>query len=147
MGRKVRESTKLYLDEVHVLSYINIIKDSLWPGGRLRPETGERTHEEKMRTRDDANRKLTALLPGQFENNQMLHRAYRFPDVAANMMGRSNARRGARRIFAVLQNRRLNQHIVYTIMDEVSRICLAFVYPLTQPSRFSLLSSRKQTYH
>lgn len=35
------------------------------------------------------------------------------------MIGRSNARRGARRIFAVLQNRRLNQHIAYTIVDEV----------------------------
>lgn len=40
-------------------------------------------------------------------------------DLAANMIGRSNARRGARRIFAVLQNRRLNQHIIYTIVDEV----------------------------
>ena len=35
------------------------------------------------------------------------------------MIGRSNARRGARRIFAVLQNRRLNQHLVYTVVDEV----------------------------
>lgn len=35
------------------------------------------------------------------------------------MIGRSNARRGARRIFAVLQNRRLNQHIAYVIIDEV----------------------------
>jgi hypothetical protein len=41
-------------------------------------------------------------------------------DLAANMIGRTNARRGARRIFAVLQNRRLNQHIAYTIIDEVS---------------------------
>jgi sorting nexin-25 len=41
-------------------------------------------------------------------------------DLAANMIGRSNARRGARRLFAVLQNRRLNQHIVYTVVDEVS---------------------------
>lgn len=36
------------------------------------------------------------------------------------MIGRSNARRGARRMFAVLQNRRLNQHIMYTIVDEAS---------------------------
>lgn len=43
-----------------------------------------------------------------------------FSDLAANMIGRSNARRGARRIFAVVQNRRLNQHIAYTIIDEVS---------------------------
>ena len=35
------------------------------------------------------------------------------------MIGRTNARRGARRMFAVLQNRRLNQHLVYTILDEV----------------------------
>ena len=42
-------------------------------------------------------------------------------DLAANMIGRSNARRGARRIFAVLQNRRLNQHIAYTVVDEVSQ--------------------------
>lgn len=41
-------------------------------------------------------------------------------DLAANMIGRSNARRGARRIFAVMQNRRLNQHLVYTVVDEVS---------------------------
>lgn len=40
-------------------------------------------------------------------------------DLAANMIGRSNARRGARRMFAVLQNRRLNQHIAYTVADEV----------------------------
>jgi len=39
--------------------------------------------------------------------------------LAANMIGRSNARRGARRIFAVLQNRRLNQHIAYTVVDEI----------------------------
>lgn len=44
-------------------------------------------------------------------------------DLAANMIGRSNARRGARRIFAVLQNRRLNQHIIYTIIDEVPSFC------------------------
>ena len=46
-------------------------------------------------------------------------RIFCFIDLAANMIGRTNARRGARRIFAVLQNRRLNQHITYTIIDEV----------------------------
>ena len=43
-------------------------------------------------------------------------------------MGRSNARREARRIFAVLQNRRLNQHIVYTVLDEVSPQILIITY-------------------
>ncbi|ESK92717.1 hypothetical protein Moror_15970 [Moniliophthora roreri MCA 2997] len=101
--RKIREMVKSTLDEAHLLQFIKIFRDGLWPGGKLKPPSVPRTVEEKSKTRDDANRKLSSL----------------FPDLAANMIGRSNARRGARRIFAVLQNRRLNQHIVYTIVDEV----------------------------
>ncbi|PCH34317.1 PhoX domain-containing protein [Wolfiporia cocos MD-104 SS10] len=101
--RKLRETFKAYMDEPHFLSYINIFRDGLWPGGQLKPAGTPRTPEEKLHTRDEANRKLSALMP----------------DLVANMIGRSNARRGARRIFAVLQNRRLNQHLLYTIVDEI----------------------------
>lgn len=62
--RKVRESVKSLLDEPHVLTYVNTLKDSLWPGGRLKPPELPRTPEEKARTREDANRKLSSLLPG-----------------------------------------------------------------------------------
>ncbi|KAF5368400.1 hypothetical protein D9758_002198 [Tetrapyrgos nigripes] len=101
--RKIRESVKSLLDDSHVLNYIKAFRDGLWPGGKLKSPGIPRTAEEQAKTRDDANRKLSAL----------------FPDLAANVIGRSNARRGARRIFAVLQNRRLNQHIAYTVVDEV----------------------------
>ncbi|CAL1694469.1 unnamed protein product [Somion occarium] len=101
--RKLRETVKVFTDEPHLMSYIQLFRDSLWPGGQLVSSNVPRTAEERLRTRDDANRKLSALIP----------------DLAANMIGRSNARRGARRIFAVLQNRRLNQHLIYTIVDEV----------------------------
>ncbi|PPR01909.1 hypothetical protein CVT24_001248 [Panaeolus cyanescens] len=101
--RKIREYVKSMVSENRLMSYINLFRDNLWPGGKLRPAGVPRTQDEKLRTRDEANRKLSSLVP----------------DLAANMIGRSNARRGARRIFAVLQNRRLNQHITYTIMDEV----------------------------
>ncbi|KAL1742025.1 PXA domain-containing protein [Schizophyllum fasciatum] len=101
--RKTRDIVKGLLEESRLMSYISIFRDSMWPGGKLKPPSVLRTAEEKMRTRDEANKKLSSVVP----------------DFAANMIGRSNARRGARRIFAVLQNRRLNQHIVYTIVDEV----------------------------
>ncbi|KAI0778795.1 PXA domain-containing protein [Trametes elegans] len=101
--RKLRETVKSFLDEPHLMMFINTFRDNLWPGGNLKPPGVPRTVEEKLHTRDEANRKLSALMP----------------DLAANMIGRSNARRGARRIFAVLQNRRLNQHLMYTIVDEV----------------------------
>ncbi|RDX51162.1 PhoX domain-containing protein [Lentinus brumalis] len=101
--RKLRETVKSFLDEPHLMTFINIFRDGLWPGGSLKPPSVPRTAEEKLHTRDEANRKLSALMP----------------DLAANMIGRSNARRGARRIFAVLQNRRLNQHLIYTVVDEI----------------------------
>lgn len=39
-------------------------------------------------------------------------------DLLGNMVGRQNARKGARRLFTVLQNKRLNQDLVYGIVDE-----------------------------
>lgn len=101
--RQIRQSIKSMFEESRIMPILAFFKDSLWPGGKLKPPGQPRSTEEITRSRDEANRKLSALVP----------------DLAANMIGRSNARRGARRIFAVLQNKRLNQHIAYTIVDEV----------------------------
>lgn len=101
--RQIRQSIKSMFEESRIMPILAFFKDSLWPGGKLKPPGQPRSTEEITSSRDEANRKLSALVP----------------DLAANMIGRSNARRGARRIFAVLQNKRLNQHIAYTIVDEI----------------------------
>ncbi|KAI0001884.1 hypothetical protein BJV77DRAFT_970081 [Russula vinacea] len=101
--RKVRDTVNNFLGEMQIMNSIGMLRDSMWPGGQLRPPPVPRSIEEKAQARDDANRMLSALIP----------------DLGANMIGRSNARRGARRMFAVLQNRRLNQHLAYTILDEL----------------------------
>ncbi|QRV97765.1 sorting nexin-12 [Ceratobasidium sp. AG-Ba] len=101
--RKVRDTVRTYLAESQLVGYITIFRDTLWPGGKPKPSSTPRTDIEKMQTREQAHSKLSAIIP----------------DLAANMIGRSNARRGARRMFAVMQNRRLNQHIVYSVIDEV----------------------------
>ncbi|KAG0054909.1 Intermediate filament protein [Gryganskiella cystojenkinii] len=72
------------------------------PVPRGRP-SAQRTLEQKALTKDQANRKLSAFLP----------------ELLGNMVGHQNARRGARRVFAAFQNRRLNQQLVYTALDEV----------------------------
>lgn len=64
-SRKFRESMKSLTDESHFLTYINTLKDSLWPRGQLRPPSAPRTTEEKARTHDEASRKLSILLPGK----------------------------------------------------------------------------------
>ncbi|KAJ8084518.1 tRNA (guanine-N(7)-)-methyltransferase (tRNA(m7G46)-methyltransferase) [Marasmius tenuissimus] len=119
--RKIRETVKTMLDESRLIMFIKVFRDGLWPGGKLKPPGVPRTMEEKAKTRDEANRKLSSLVP----------------ELAANMIGRSNARRGARRIFAVLQNRRLNQHIVYIIVDEV----FSALFPESQPSSANATTS------
>ncbi|KZV88000.1 hypothetical protein EXIGLDRAFT_651692 [Exidia glandulosa HHB12029] len=101
--RRIRDMTRTYLDEDHVLGYLNTFQNNLWPGGVLKPPSIPRSAEEKAETKEAAHRKLSTLMP----------------DIAANMIGRSNARKGARRIFNVMQNRRLNQHIIYLVIDEV----------------------------
>lgn len=105
-----------------MLSFIKIFRDGLWPGGKLKPPTPPRTLDEKLRTRDEANRKLSSLVPGMLMYLSIMQSLTFISDLAANMIGRSNARRGARRMFAVLQNRRLNQHIAYTVVDEVRNL-------------------------
>ncbi|KAH7334603.1 PXA domain-containing protein [Rhizoctonia solani] len=101
--RKVRDTVRTSLAEAQILGHISTFRNTLWPEGKLKPSSVPRTDQEKVQTREQAHSKLSAIMP----------------DLVANMIGRSNARRGARRMFAVMQNRRLNQHIVYTIIDEV----------------------------
>jgi sorting nexin-25 len=119
------------LDEARILSFIKIFRDELWPGGKLKPPSVPRTSEEKFRSKEEANRKLSSLVPGMFMILGVTITANDAKDLVANMIGRSNARRGARRMFAVLQNRRLNQHIAYTVADEVCLICwhMVLIHP------------------
>ncbi|KAF9209455.1 Intermediate filament protein [Haplosporangium sp. Z 27] len=134
--RKLRDTIKAYVEESMLTFYVLKLRDALWPptpptsptelsggyevvGEDLRvsptmPKSGKegatdatkktiRTPEQKASTKDQANRKLSAFLP----------------ELLGNMVGHQNARRGARRVFAAFQNRRLNQQLVYTTLDEV----------------------------
>ncbi|GAA5909872.1 hypothetical protein JCM6882_002038 [Rhodosporidiobolus microsporus] len=107
--RKFRDSIKMLLAPPQLVAYINILQSSMWPGGEMKPKTPPRTAAEKAATKESANAKLAAFMP----------------DVAANLIGRHNARQGARRLFATLQNRRLNKHLIYSVVDEV----IAVLFP------------------
>ncbi|KAG0263011.1 Intermediate filament protein [Actinomortierella ambigua] len=147
--RKLRDMIKAYVEESMLTFYVCKLRDTLWPppspppssvvveegyevvgrewttmgGGngaaaaaaaataamdsatlpqKAKPRV-PRTPEQKTLTRDQASRKLSEFLP----------------DLLGNMVGHQNARRGARRLFAAFQNRRLNQQLVYTALDEV----------------------------
>lgn len=100
--RKIRDTVKGFLHEDSVLKYIEMVKETMWPGGKLR-ESKPRTPAEKARSKTEASVMLATLIP----------------DLAASVVGRANAQAAARRIFATMNNERLNTHLTFTILDEI----------------------------
>ena len=103
--RKVRETVKSFTHEDAVLRYIDIVKETMWPDDKMR-DSKPRTSAEKTKSRREASVMLATLVP----------------DLAANVVGRANAQAAARRIFATMNNERLNKHLAFTILDEIISI-------------------------
>ncbi|KAI6088648.1 PXA domain-containing protein [Hypoxylon rubiginosum] len=101
--RKVRDNFKVLVQEEAILKYMGLLRDSMWPGGQMNKNKQPRTTSEKARTRREASLMLATLIP----------------DLAGSVVGRLNAQAASRRIFATLNNSRLNSHLVFTIMDEL----------------------------
>ncbi|KAM0492030.1 hypothetical protein ACHAPB_008955 [Verticillium nonalfalfae] len=100
--RKVRDNVKSLVQEEAILRYIGLVRDSMWPDGQARKERKARTASEKKKSRTEASLMLATLVP----------------DVAGSVVGRANAQAASRRIFATLNNSRLNAHLAFTLMDE-----------------------------
>ena len=102
--RKARDSAKALVREDALLRYLALAKELMWPGGQLRPATAKaRTAAEKSHSRGEASVMLATLVP----------------DLAANVVGRANAQAASRRIFATVNNPRLNTHLAFTLLDEI----------------------------
>ncbi|KAL8736225.1 MAG: hypothetical protein Q9166_000380 [cf. Caloplaca sp. 2 TL-2023] len=105
--RKVRDIVKALAAEDSVLKYINLLKESFWPGGgAMRKEPVVRTEADKSKSRREATAIFATLVP----------------DLAGNVVGRANAQAASRRIVATVNNRRLMVHFVFTILDEVINV-------------------------
>ena len=85
-----------------VAGYLDTLQRILFPGGQRRVST-PRTEEEKAETKHRASKRVTLLVP----------------DMAAHMIGRSSTRKAARKTFDVLQDKRLNQHLLLCILDQI----------------------------
>ena len=100
--RKIREVAKSFFAEDSLLKYITLVKETLWPGGLLQKERKQRTETQKRASRREASVVLAALVP----------------ELAASVVGRSNAQAAGRRLFATFNNPRLNTHLIFVLLDE-----------------------------
>ncbi|KAK0673045.1 putative sorting nexin [Cercophora samala] len=103
--RKLRDNVKMLLGEEQVLRYVDMVKGVMWPGpgGEMVRDKVPRTKQEKMKTRTEASLMLATLVP----------------DLAGSVVGRLNAQAASRRVFATLNNGRLNAHLAFTFLDEI----------------------------
>ncbi|EMD00952.1 hypothetical protein BAUCODRAFT_60999 [Baudoinia panamericana UAMH 10762] len=109
--RRVRETARTALEDQSLAKYVEMLRDIMWPGGKPRPASVPRTAAEKARTKKEASLLLAALVP----------------DVAGSVVGKANAQAASRKICALLNNQRLNAHLVFTLIDDIIRI----VFPET----------------
>lgn len=89
--RKVREAAKGFAQDDSILKYVELVKDTMWPGGQMRQAGTPRTAADKARSRKEAGLLLATLVP----------------DMAGSVVGRVNAQAASRKIFAMLNNQRL----------------------------------------
>ncbi|TKA24958.1 hypothetical protein B0A50_06056 [Salinomyces thailandicus] len=106
--RKVREAARTALQDDSLARYVEMLKTIMWPGGQQRPPSVTRTAVEKARTRKEAGLILEALVP----------------DLAGSVVGKANAVAASRKIAAVLNNERLDAHLVFTIIDDLVKIVI-----------------------
>ncbi|KAK9369400.1 PXA domain-containing protein [Lipomyces kononenkoae] len=101
--RKIREQIDSIAEEGMVINVINSVREKVWPNGSRTMEPIIRSSKEQSKTKADASFLLTTLVQ----------------DLAAKVVGSANARQASRRLFAMLQNKILNLHIVGLIVDEI----------------------------
>lgn len=122
VDRRVTEQLRWVFSRENVIYLLERVKDSLWPGGKWwaspseqlqqtsssssqqqQPQPAQRTVDEKLRSKMKAKGNIVQLVP----------------ELLGGVVGKQNAKRGAERLFFILQNRRLNQHLLYKLFDEL----------------------------
>ncbi|KAK5160821.1 hypothetical protein LTR04_004538 [Oleoguttula sp. CCFEE 6159] len=121
--RKVRDSAKALGQEESVVKYINVVKDMMWPAGKMRPPSTPRTDAEKFRSKEEAGLLLATLIP----------------DLASNVVGRVNAQGASRRVFACLNNHRLKSSSANLHYTSIRGVTAAKVQDETGDAKATLL--------
>ncbi len=89
--RRVREAVTGAFEDESLVRYVDLLKTTMWPDGKLWHSPTPRSALEKSLSRKEASAILDALVP----------------DLAGSVVGRTNAKAAGRKISAVMNNRKL----------------------------------------
>lgn len=118
--RKVRDSFNALFTDDALLRYVETAKNTMFP--LVLPtdeELGNQKNAEGMRQMKAPAVPRTKVQKESSRREASAVLATLIPELAGSVVGRSNAQAAARRISAVMNNRRLNEHLAFTILDEL----------------------------
>ncbi|XP_060532015.1 sorting nexin-25 [Cylas formicarius] len=101
INRQIYETISWWFSEEMLHYYIALILKNFWPGGALAPFGPERTKEQRLATMQKAQEMLV--------NN--------VPEVLTTLVGTTAGRNGAKKLFDTLQEKNLNKHLFYEILE------------------------------
>lgn len=100
INRQLREWVSWVFSEPMQVYMLDMLRESIWPGGQLAPEWSQRSEQEQLAARKQAKSLLLENLPHILD-----------------VVGQQNARRGAAKAFDVFQNVRLNKQLFYDLLE------------------------------
>jgi len=107
----VRETARAALRDDSLARSVDTLKALMWPDGQMRPKSAARSAADRERARKEAGVLLGLLVP----------------DLAGSVVGKGNAQAASRKLVGVVNNERLNTHLVFTLVDEVMKIVFSEV--------------------
>jgi len=109
VNKKIVDYFSTFTSEEAVSTYLNSLKEAIWPGGRLAPPSPIREDDVKQRCRVAARASLLASLP----------------DDLKRVIGSETSRAGLVMIFEMLQYTTLNRRLVIVLLEGV----LSLLFP------------------
>ncbi|KAL1434856.1 hypothetical protein MTO96_001740 [Rhipicephalus appendiculatus] len=100
INRQLREWVSWVFSEPMQVYMLDLLRESIWPGGQLAPEWPQRSEQEQLAARKQAKSLLLENLPHILD-----------------VVGQQNARKGAAKAFDVFQNVRLNKQLFYDLLE------------------------------
>ncbi|KAJ8949688.1 hypothetical protein NQ314_008150 [Rhamnusium bicolor] len=101
INKQIHETISWWFSEEMLHYYITLILKNFWPGGSPADLGPHRTKEERLQTANKAQE--------MFINN--------VPELLTTLVGNNAARNGAKKVFDALQEKNMNKHLFYELVE------------------------------
>ncbi|XP_038063088.1 sorting nexin-25-like [Patiria miniata] len=103
INKQLRETVEWIVSEPMIIYYIRTLQESVWPKGKLAPAWPVPSKEERDKMKKKAREKFLQYVP----------------DFLQSLLGKTNSRLGAIKVFEAFQDTRTNKHLLYNLIELV----------------------------